>query len=318
MEPNLKKPKPKYDILWKGMIENVMKDLLLFIDPEIGKELDLERGFVYLDKELAAMYPDPEKSSNTRIVDKLVKVFLRDGTERWMLLHIEIQGNNDKNFARRMFEYFIKLFTKHGHPVAAIAVLTGKDGKKMPAAYEDRCLWMRVRYEYKTLCIIDYPDEELKASMNPFAAVMMVAKEALLKVKGTDEEKDNVLLEQKVLMVRLLKERMAIFGEKKTEAILSFLNNYRVFKKPETNCKFMEQTDVIFEKKNTMGVIEQLAEIKRQEGIEQGREEGKEKEREEFVRSLLANTEFSPEKIAELVGVSVARVTKIKKSLSTK
>jgi hypothetical protein len=310
MKPKHKNPKPKYDILWKGMIENVMEDLLLFVDPDIGKELDLKRGFEFLDKELAEMYPDPEKPSSTRIVDKLVKVYLRDGSERWMLLHVEIQGNNDKTFGRRMFEYFIRLFSKHGHPVAAIAVLTGKDGKEMLAAYEDRCLWMRVRYEYKTLCITDYPDEVLKASTNPFAAVMMVAKEALLKVKGTDEEKDNVLLQQKVLMVRLLKERMAIFGEEKTEAILSFLNNYVLFKKPETNRKFMEQIDRIFEKKNTMGIIEQLAEIKRQEALEEGEEK--------FVRSLLAKTEFSPAKIAELVGVPVAFVQKIKKSLKAK
>jgi len=306
--------KPKYDILWKGMIENVMEDLLLFVDPDIGKELDLERGFEYLDKELAEMYPDPEKPSNTRIVDKLVKVFLRDGSERWMLLHVEIQGNNDKNFARRMFEYFIRLFSKHGHPVAAIAVLTGKDGKEMPAAYEDSCLWMRARYEYKTLCITDYPDEILMASMNPFAVVMMVAKEALLKVKGTDMQMDEKLLQQKVLMVRLLKERMAIFGEKKTEAILSFLNNYVVFKKPETYRKFMEQTDAIFEKKNTMGVIEQLAEIKQQEARQEALEEGNQK----TVRLFLANTEFSPAKIAELVGVPVVFVERIKKSLSAK
>jgi hypothetical protein len=74
-----------------------------------------------------------------------------------------------------------------------------------------------------------------------------------------------------------------------------------VFRKPEINRKFMEQTDEIFETKNTMGVLEQLAEIKHQEGIEKGRKEQKE----EMVRSLLANTEFSPEKIAELVGVPV-------------
>jgi predicted transposase/invertase (TIGR01784 family) len=314
MTPKHKRPKPKYDILWKGMIENVMEDLLLFIDPDIGKELDLGRGFEFLDKELAEMYPEPEKPSNTRIVDKLVKVFLRDGSERWMLLHVEVQGNNDKNFARRMFEYFIRLASKYGHPVAAIAVLTGKVCKEMPTVYEDRCLWMRARYEYKTLCITDYPDEMLKASTNPFAAVIMVAKEGLLKTKGTDEEKDNLLLEQKLLMVRLLKEKMVAFGKKKTEAILSFLNNYVVFKKSETKRKFMTKTDEIFEKKNTMGVIEQWAEIKHQEG----REEGREEEKQEFVRSLLAKTEFSPEKIAELVGVPIAFVKKIKKSLSAK
>jgi predicted transposase YdaD len=312
MTPKHKRPKPKYDILWKGMIENVMEDLLLFIDPDIGKELDLGRDFEFLDKELAEMYPEPEKPSNTRIVDKLVKVFLRDGSERWMLLHVEVQGNNDKNFARRMFEYFIRLFSKYGHPVAAIAVLTGKACKEMPTVYEDRCLWMRARYEYKTLCITDHPDEMLKASTNPFAAVIMVAKEGLLKTKGTDEEKDNLLLEQKLLMVRLLKEKMVAFGKKKTEAILSFLNNYVVFKNSETKRKFMTKTDEIFEKKNTMGVIEQWAEIKHQEG----REEGREEEKQEFVRSLLAKTEFSPEKIAELVGVPIAFVKKIKKSLS--
>jgi len=59
-----------------------------------------------------------------------------------------------------------------------------------------------------------------------------------------------------------------------------------------------------------MGIIEQLAEIRH--------EEGREKEREKFVRSLLANTEFSSAKIAELVGVPVALVTKIKKSLKSK
>lgn len=37
-------------MLWKGVIEEIMEDLLLFIDPDIGKELDLERGFEYLDK----------------------------------------------------------------------------------------------------------------------------------------------------------------------------------------------------------------------------------------------------------------------------
>src|ERR1700760_4318364 len=150
--------RPKYDMLWKGMLEEVMKDLLLFVEPEIGKELDLQR-FEFLDKELAEMYPEPQKPANTRVVDKLVKVFPRDGTERWLLLHLEVQGQNNKNFSRRIFEYFIKLFGKHGRPVAAIAIMTGKAGSKIPGVYEDRCLWTRARYEYKTLCINDYPDE---------------------------------------------------------------------------------------------------------------------------------------------------------------
>lgn len=310
--------KPKYDMLWKGMIEVIMQDLLLFVDPEIGKELDLERGFQYLDKELVEIYPEAEQPANNRVVDKLVKVFLRDGAERWMLLHIEVQRKNEKDFPRRMFEYFIRLFAKHGHPVAAIAILIGKDGSKMPAAYEDHCLWMRARYDYKTICIADYPDEELAESTNPFAAVMLVAKEALLRVKGGEEEQDKALLEKKILMVRLLKDRLAVFGQKKTQAILSFLYNYVVFKKTETNRKFEEKTDQILGKTNTMDIFDQLVEIKYQEGIEKGVKKGLQKGLRKAVRLFLTNTEFSPEKIAELVEVPVSFVERIKKDLKRK
>lgn len=297
------------DILWKGMIEEVIEDLLLFVDPDIGKELDLDKGFVFLDKELAEVYPDREKPANTRVVDKLVKIFLRNGQERWMLLHVEVQGSNEKEFARRMFEYYTRLFSKYGRPVAAIAIFTGRGGK-MPAVYEDRCLWMRARYEYKTLNIADYPDEVLKVSTNPFAAVLLVAKEVLLSVKGTDEDLDEILLEQKLLMVRLLKKKLAVFGKKKTKGIHVFLENYVVFKKSETNRKFMEQREQILGKKNTMGIVEQLVEMKRQEGIEEGIEKA--------VRKLLANSEHTPKKIAELLEVPVALVQKIKKEMSAK
>jgi len=312
-------------MLWKGMIEVVMADLLLFVDPNIGTELDLDRAFEFLDKELAVVYPEG-RASHSRVVDKLVKVFLRDETERWILLHVEVQGKNGKEFPERMFQYFVRLLSKRGHPVAAIAVLTGKDGNSRPGAYEYRCLWTSARYEYKTICIADYPDEVLAASSNPFAAVIQVAKEVLLRVKGTDDEHDYVLLEEKTRMVMLLKEKMAVYGEEKTNAILAFLNNYVVFKNPEINLIFMKRTDVIFEKENTMGIIEQLAEIKHQEGLKQGEEIGLEKGREigreevleKAVRIFLSNTEFSPEKIAELVGVPLAMVEKVKRELRGK
>ncbi len=304
--------KPKYDMLWKSMIEEIMTDLLLFIDPAIGNELDLGRGFEFLDKELAEILPDP-KASNTKAVDKLVKVFLSDGTERWILLHVEVQGKNGDVFPARMFEYYARL-RRHGHPVAALAILTGGERKKGPGVYEDRCLWTSLRYEYKTLRLIDYTDEMLAASMNPFAVVLLVAKEALLKLKGTDDEKDLALLEQKLLIDRLLNSKEALFGERKTRAIKYFLYNYVAFKNPETNRKFVEESNK--DKNNiTMGIIEQMHEIKRQEGVEEGRREGIQAGLENAVRKLLINTEFSPEEIAKAVEVPVTLVKKIKKEL---
>ena len=303
--------KGKYDILWKGMLEEVFMDLLRFIDPHIDKELDLSRGVEFLDKELAEMYPEPEKKSSTRVVDKLVKVYLRDGGERWMLLHVEVQGRNEQRFPARMHRYYYRLLDRYDKDVAALAILTGRDGKSVPGKYERHTFWGRVLYEYKTLCITDYTEEELAASENPFAIVMLVAKEALMKLKGTDEEVDKTLLEHKMMIVSLLYDR-GLFTELKINAVMTFLENYVRFKKPETNRTFRERVDQKTGKKNTMGIIEQLAEIKAEEALEKGREEGNEK----AVKLLLDNTEFSMRKIAELVGVSVSFVKKVKANLS--
>ncbi|HEY4064134.1 MAG TPA: hypothetical protein VGM30_19645 [Puia sp.] len=67
-----------------------------------------------------------------------------------------------------------------------------------------------------------------------------------------------------------------------------------------------------------MGIIEQMHEIKRQEGVEEGRREGIQKGLESVVQKLLVNTEFSPEEIAKLVEVPVALVKKVKNGLKGK
>lgn len=68
----------KSDILWKVVMEEVFDDLLRFIFPDADQFYDMERGFEFLEKELAEMYPEPDKGSDTRFADKLVKVFHRE------------------------------------------------------------------------------------------------------------------------------------------------------------------------------------------------------------------------------------------------
>ena len=59
-----------------------------------------------------------------------------------------------------------------------------------------------------------------------------------------------------------------------------------------------------------MGYFEQLAEIRRQEAVQGGLEKA--------VQNLLAKTDFSPEKIAEMMEVPLDLVEKVKKDLGTK
>jgi len=210
-----------------------------------------------------------------------------------------------------MFRYFYRCFDRYRKPVAAIAIYTGPDGGRLPDCYEYQFMQTNLKYQYNTLCILDYPDEELGRSDNPFAWVVLAAKKALLKGKDLD----NKLLAGKLFIFRKLYEG-GLFGKRKMQAILTFLDNYVRFEKTETNRIFRNEIDKITGKINTMDIFEQVAEMKRQEGREEGLEEGL--ERSVRVLELLGNTEYSVEKIASLAEVPVTFVMKLAKEVRAK
>jgi len=115
------------DLLWKALLEDVFDDALMFIFKEKAEIFDFEKGFEFLDKELDQLFP--EEPNNTRFVDKLVKVFTKNGEEKWVLVHIEVQGYNDPEFARRMFTYFYRILDKYNRFVTSIAIFTGDNPK---------------------------------------------------------------------------------------------------------------------------------------------------------------------------------------------
>ena len=289
----------KNDILWKGILEEVFPDLLLFLFPDAESRFNMKRKVVFLDKELAELYPAPEKNADTRFVDKLVKVYTKAGTVKYLLIHIEVQGQYDMEFTKRMWTYFYRIYDRFlGQPVIPIAIFTGPDGKRMGDRFELAYEGMELTYKFNTLHIIDFKDKDLEASNNPFALVLLAAKKLLLKGKNLDKR----LLEQKLFIARLL-YRKGVFSRKKIRAVLTFLDNYVLFEKPEMNRIFREELDSLSGKNNTMGIIEQVAEMKANE---------------KAARLLLENTDFSVSKVAELVGIPVDLVKKVKASLRAK
>jgi predicted transposase/invertase (TIGR01784 family) len=182
-------------------------------------------------------------------------------------------------------------------------------GDRFELSYEG----LELMYKFNTLYITDFKDEDLEASDNPFALVLLAAKKLLLKGKNLDKR----LLEQKLLIARLL-YRKGVFSRKKIKAVLTFLDNYVLFAKPEMNRIFRVELDRLSGKKNTMGIIEQVAEIRAEKALKKGRKEGREEgrteEKTQVVRRLLADKEFSIAKIASIAGVSVDFVEKVKKN----
>jgi hypothetical protein len=76
--------------------------------------------------------------------------------------------------------------------------------------------------------------------------------------------------------------------------------------------------DTITDKKYTMGIIEQVAEMREAEGMKKGLKRGEKKASRLFVENLLNNSNFSLQKIASLANVSIDFVKKVKKEISSK
>ena len=70
------------------------------------------------------------------MVDLLVKVWLKNGRQQWMLLHVEVQHARVAHFAARLYRYNYRAFDVYGRPVITLAVLADAHPHWRPNHYE--------------------------------------------------------------------------------------------------------------------------------------------------------------------------------------
>src|SRR5260370_30601000 len=102
------------DSPWKEALEHFFDYFLALCFPEIHADIDWGRGYQSLDKELQQIVRDAEVGK--RLADKLFRVWLNDGKEAWLLIHIEVQGRRERAFPERMFVYSYRLCELYRRP----------------------------------------------------------------------------------------------------------------------------------------------------------------------------------------------------------
>ena len=93
------------DSPWKYALKLFLQKFIEFCLLELALPIDWSRGYESLEKELQKIIPTAE--TGKRISDLLFKVWLKNGEEKWILIHLEIQGKKRDDFAHRMFVYKI-------------------------------------------------------------------------------------------------------------------------------------------------------------------------------------------------------------------
>lgn len=110
------------DLLWKAIIEDFFDDFIRFFFPRLAPDVDFGRKFEFLSKDLEKL--SPESKDRPRRADQLVKVHLKNGEEVWLLVHVEVQGYSDLEFAKRMFTTFYRLWDRYHVRIEQLAIYT--------------------------------------------------------------------------------------------------------------------------------------------------------------------------------------------------
>jgi len=113
--------------LWKGVIETFAQDFIRFFFPRADQTFDFSRGIEFLDQELLMRSPPEDQKFKTRYVDKLIKLFTRTGSEEFLLVHTEIQGQRDDNFAKRLYTYYYRILDKFDKDTTTMVIFTDAD-----------------------------------------------------------------------------------------------------------------------------------------------------------------------------------------------
>ncbi|NBB23338.1 hypothetical protein GVN20_28565 [Runella sp. CRIBMP] len=310
------------DALWKGLLEDIFDDFLRFHFPNADDLFDMSRPFEFLDKELEQLFPADENDFSPKYVDKLVKVITKEGLEGWILVHIEVQGSRDRDFAERMFTYYHRIKDKYNKPITAFAILTDKNKSFRPTAFVQEFLGTKINYEFNSYKVLDADTELLQQSNNPFAIAILTVQTALL--KGTfDEEK---LFDLKTDLAKHLLSKA--ISKEKIRSLMRFLKLYIRFDNERYILKFENTLNQLANRQTTMGLEEFVLDRAKRQGLYEGRKEGikeglkegmeiarLEKER-AFVTNLLKKTSLDILQIADIAGVTITFVEEIKATLT--
>ncbi|MDY7007490.1 MAG: transposase [Cyanobacteriota bacterium] len=195
----------EYDSPWKEALDAYLPEFMAFFFPDAHQEIDWEKGYETLDKEFQQIVQDA--SLGKRLADKLVKVWLKNSQETVILIHTEIQGQYESNFAERMYVYHYRIYDKYrlkNTEVVSLAVLGDEKKKWRPRKYSYGRWGCQLKLKFPMVKLLDYEKnwELLTENNNPFAVVIM----AYLKSKET-RKNPLIRLESKLTLVRLLYER---------------------------------------------------------------------------------------------------------------
>lgn len=107
--------------------------------------------------------------------DKLIKVYAKDGSETWGLIHVEVQGEPEGAFAEWMYTSQYRLRDRYSMDLVSLAVLADTRKHFRPTTFHYQRWGCELTFTFPTATLMDWEAHwsQLEASNNVFALVVM-------------------------------------------------------------------------------------------------------------------------------------------------
>lgn len=266
--------KLEYDSAWKNIMEEHFESFLEFFFEDIHRDIDFSKGYEFLSQELRKITHDSKVGK--RIADVLVKVYLKDGSQKYIciFIHIEVQGTNQPGFMVRIYIYNYRIFDNHKDKdveVISLAVLTDEDENYRPDEYCVKRWGFEQRLKIPIVKIIDYTTkkeliEKLEQSPNPMAMVVKAQLKSYDAKQSDDKKKFDI---KKDLIRQCLKKG---YTRKQIESLIKFID--WIITLPEGLENRLSEEISKIEEDHNMTYVTSWERIAEKRGRKEGKKEG--------------------------------------------
>ncbi|MES2141781.1 MAG: hypothetical protein V4471_02695 [Pseudomonadota bacterium] len=278
-----KQVRANHDSAWKDVLDAYFKEFMEFFYLEIAEKIDWAAGYEALDKELLAITTDAMVGK--RFVDKLFKIKTLEGQEEVILIHIEVQGKKEDEFPLRLFQYYYRLFEKHGQSILTLAILTDGNNSWHPKSYQKQVLGFPIlTFNFQANKLLDYQGAKnsLEETANPFGIVVLVQL-AALETKGNPQGR----YEMKARITRLLLKK----GYKKDYILNLFkVIDWGLVLPPDLKIQYNNDIEQLKEEEGmsyVLSAVRDEVEKNHQSWLQQGLEQGEHRKALAIARNLL-------------------------------
>lgn len=257
--PKRRTPPTDQDGGWKQIIEALLSEFLLFFFPDVHAEVNFQCPVKHLEQELRRLFP--ASATSRGVVDKVIQVTRKGGGDALLIIHVEIQGQVEREFSRRMYVYHYRLADRYGLPVTSLAVLADPDPAFRPVRYVESAPGTRVVFDFSAVKLLDFKTErQLLNDPSPFAVASLIQLRKLRIGSATEP-----LLASKLEMARELFRRG--YSSEKIRALYRFLD-YIMRLPPDLEAAF--EQDIVRQEKNAVTYLSRLERRAWERGMARG------------------------------------------------